>query len=404
MVDSRASKTHLDEEDKFEIQGVFGPDLGPRLSSRLRVTDKVSGRDACIKQVKKEALNSSHSSPNSSPTTSVSSYSTSMTWRDVMNERLVWQKMTGTAHILPLMSFIENKDSYCFISDSLEGYYPLSALMESCSRSRVSSRRGHEQASHKRSVIPIQVTRVLTGQLAVLIDKCHRKGVLLRCLSTETILVNRTSGQIMLANFEFSKLECVSKRRVSVMKTDNSFSLSCLPSPEMIRGQSYGHEVDWWAFALILLQMLTGMDAFAKVKKSIGSNGYPFLRVECEYYFVGEKSLFVFSIAIFQSKELPREILIDSPKLYSTLRFNRWQHFVLNDENSSLFLFCSSFLFFVFNPLSGRGIGSNRANSLLAWKDCWFWLFKDSCTSFTSKPFDGGNHLCLSNPLNITVL
>lgn len=42
-------------------------------------------------------------------------------WKEVMNERLVWQKLDGHPYILPYVGFFETEATYCFITNPLDG-------------------------------------------------------------------------------------------------------------------------------------------------------------------------------------------------------------------------------------------------------------------------------------------
>ena len=64
-------------------------------------------------------------------------------------------------------------------------------------------------------------------------------------------------GHICLTNFKFSK-ENMKKED----KTDERVGTAMYLSPEMIKGEEYGLEVDWWAFGIILFQLINGFHPF----------------------------------------------------------------------------------------------------------------------------------------------
>lgn len=108
----------------------------------------------------------------------------------------------------------------------------------------------------------------MSGQLALALNHAHEKGILLRNLSSDSVLVERT-GRIRLANFEQAKETDYSKRRCS--ETGLPFL-----APEVIQRQGYGKEADWYAFGVILFELLSGtnpLDVYC-ANKDIDADGH----------------------------------------------------------------------------------------------------------------------------------
>ena len=83
----------------------------------------------------------------------------------------------------------------------------------------------------------------------------HQKKVVYRDLKPENILLT-AGGHIKLADFGFAKVLGGSERTYTVCGTPEYIA------PEIVNNEGHGHAVDWWAFGVLLFEMLVGRPPF----------------------------------------------------------------------------------------------------------------------------------------------
>ena len=154
-------------------------------------------------------------------------------WKRVMNERKIWQTLSHLNHVVPLINFINAKNNYYFITPSIENHISL------------------DQVMHNHKPLPLLASKIISGQLASIIDKIHSLGIILRNLSCASILIDKKIGLVRLINFKDAKQTPAS--RSVIYESDDEYK-----SPEMIKCKSYTDATDWWSFGIILLQLLSG--------------------------------------------------------------------------------------------------------------------------------------------------
>jgi len=88
------------------------------------------------------------------------------------------------------------------------------------------------------------------------LEYLHKIGVVYRDLRPENILMDQ-EGHICLRNFEISQKLELGLRTGSFVETSPEYV-----SPEMIKGEEYGHSVDWWALGILVFEMLVGLSPF----------------------------------------------------------------------------------------------------------------------------------------------
>ncbi|GAA0172768.1 hypothetical protein Leryth_010028 [Lithospermum erythrorhizon] len=130
--------------------------------------------------------------------------------------------------------------------------------------------------------LPVEAVRFYAAEVLVALEYLHSLGIVYRDLKPENILI-RDNGHIMLSDFDlcfraemFPKLE----RQVStsdrgpvetvtqfVAEPVAAFSRSCVGTheylaPELVGGNGHGNGVDWWAFGILIYELLFGSTPF----------------------------------------------------------------------------------------------------------------------------------------------
>ncbi|KAG8364815.1 hypothetical protein BUALT_Bualt18G0037900 [Buddleja alternifolia] len=137
--------------------------------------------------------------------------------------------------------------------------------------------------------LPVQAVRFFAAEVLLALEYLHAKGIVYRDLKPENILI-RDDGHIMLSDFDLCfnsdispKLEnrtqikvgstCFGDRQLEERVTEfvaeptTAFSRSCVGTheylaPELVSGNGHGNGVDWWAFGVLIYELLYGTTPF----------------------------------------------------------------------------------------------------------------------------------------------
>ncbi|KAG8386513.1 hypothetical protein BUALT_Bualt03G0156300 [Buddleja alternifolia] len=140
--------------------------------------------------------------------------------------------------------------------------------------------------------LPVQAVRFFVSEVLLALECLHARGIVYRDLKPENILI-REDGHIMLSDFDLCfnsdispKLEkrtqikvgstrysCFSDRQREEQVTEfvaeptTAFSRSCVGTheylaPELLSGNGHGNGVDWWAFGVLIYELLYGTTPF----------------------------------------------------------------------------------------------------------------------------------------------
>eukprot|EP01137_Pigoraptor_chileana_P020632 Opistho-2@496 len=124
----------------------------------------------------------------------------------------------------------------------------------------------------------VSASQFYAAEVLLALQYLHEdKNILYRDLKPENILIDRT-GHIKLADFGFAK---------RVDPRDKAWTLCGTPeylSPEMILNKGHGKEVDYWAYGVLVFEMLAGQPPFS------GDNHYAMYEtiIRGEYEFHGD--------------------------------------------------------------------------------------------------------------------
>lgn len=109
--------------------------------------------------------------------------------------------------------------------------------------------------------IPVNQVRLYIAEVAIALNYLHSIGIVYRDLKPENILIS-SQGHIKLTDFGLSK----------DLDNDDKTNTFCgtpeYASPEVIKRDYYGKEIDWWAVGVLTFELLYGRLPFESKNKA----------------------------------------------------------------------------------------------------------------------------------------
>ncbi|ESN96796.1 hypothetical protein HELRODRAFT_67692, partial [Helobdella robusta] len=114
---------------------------------------------------------------------------------------------------------------------------------------------GGEMFSHLRQSgrFTEEQTKFYAGQIVLVLEYLHNIDVVYRDLKPENLLIDR-DGYLKVTDFGFAKI--VKSRTYTLCGTPEYLA------PEIIQNKGYNRAVDWWAFGVLLYEMISGYPPF----------------------------------------------------------------------------------------------------------------------------------------------
>ena len=100
---------------------------------------------------------------------------------------------------------------------------------------------------------PVEQAKFYTAHIITIFEYLHSKNIIYRDLKPENILINK-NGYIKIFDFELAKV--IEDRTYTMCGTPGYLA------PEIILNKGYGLSVDWWAFGILLYEMICGVEPF----------------------------------------------------------------------------------------------------------------------------------------------
>ena len=101
--------------------------------------------------------------------------------------------------------------------------------------------------------IPLEQAQFYAAQIITMLDHIHQKDIVYRDLKPENLLFD-SKGSLKLTDFGFAKV--VEDKTYTICGTPNYLA------PEIILNEGHNKSCDYWAFGVLLYEMLAGIDPF----------------------------------------------------------------------------------------------------------------------------------------------
>lgn len=113
----------------------------------------------------------------------------------------------------------------------------------------------HEYIQLQAGTTGVDAGRFFAGEIFLALAYLHSQDIVHRDLKPQNVLLDST-GHVKLTDFGFAK---------SIPKPEKSFTLVGTPeyvAPEIIQKSGHTFAVDWWAFGIVLFEILLGFTPF----------------------------------------------------------------------------------------------------------------------------------------------
>jgi serine/threonine protein kinase len=116
-----------------------------------------------------------------------------------------------------------------------------------------------------------ETAKFYTAQIYLVLSYLHSNGIIYRDLKPENIILDMY-GYLKLIDFGLAKdkfnSEQLTKTICGTKEYIRKINSKLIIAPEVILGNKYGYNYDWWAFGIIIYEMLIGIPPFYNDSKT----------------------------------------------------------------------------------------------------------------------------------------
>lgn len=168
-------------------------------------------------------------------------YESEDSYRHALDERIVLEIASKHPFVLNMKYAFQNKERLFLVTEFCEG----GDLFEYLNK--------------KSRPMDEPKARMVAAEILLAIEHVHSLGIVYRDLKPENILLDR-EGHIRLADFGLSKR--LRQRNGEMKKTKTFCGTREYVAPEMLANSYYDVSVDFWAFGILIYEMLCGTTPF----------------------------------------------------------------------------------------------------------------------------------------------
>ena len=226
---SDASKISLADFDLIKVLGRGS------YAKVLMVEYKKTKRVYALKVIKKEMFFGCEDDDDEDDNDDEDGKNSDIEW--VHSEKLVFETVTNHPFLVGLHSCFQTPSRLFYVIEFVQGG-DLMYLMQ-CLRK-----------------LPEKQAQFYAAELSLALNFLHVKGIIYRDLKLDNILLDH-EGHIKLTDFGLCKVNLRAGEKTSTFCGTPSYL-----APEILHGQDYSFSVDWWAFGVVLFEMLAGRSPF----------------------------------------------------------------------------------------------------------------------------------------------
>jgi len=124
--------------------------------------------------------------------------------------------------------------------------------------------------------------RFYAAEIALALEHLHSLGIIHRDLKPENILLD-SQGHVNLTDFGLAKEDMGANDKTGTFCGTIEYM-----APEMISGQGYGKEADWWSLGILIYDMLIGNPPFKHKNRKVLQDKIMKDKIKMPDYLTGE--------------------------------------------------------------------------------------------------------------------